>query len=200
MQRNFVVCAGAYALILLGDATFYNVLGFDRAAAQTYFAYPVPFRAALHAKNVAALFFVLLEMTVLTGVCAAFRFIPDWASVAEGFAIVPVLACYFIAIGNLTSVRGPRPVDPTKSMRANSPGQVQLILILTLPLVASPLALAFLARWAFNSETAFFAVAAVSAIIGAAVYKVATDSAVATAGRDAESIVARLSQGSAPIG
>ena len=62
-----------------------------------------------------------------------------------------------------------------------------------------PVGLAYLARYAFASEAAFFAVLAVDAAIGAVVYKLSLDSAVAAAEQLKEQIVTALSRGDGPI-
>ena len=46
------------------------------------------------------------------------------------------------------------------------------------PVACIPVGLAFLARWAFDSELAFFAVLALDAVIGLVAYTIALDSAV----------------------
>ena len=39
----FLTCVGVYAVVLLGQVTFWNAFGFDRTAAQTWYALPIPF-------------------------------------------------------------------------------------------------------------------------------------------------------------
>ena len=59
--------------------------------------------------------------------------------------------------------------------------------------------IAYLARWAFDSEIAFFSVLAFDAIVAIVVYRVALDSAVESAQRLKESMIAALSSGDGPI-
>ncbi len=73
------------------------------------------------------------------------------------------------------------------------------MMLLVYPVVAVPLVLAYGARYAFNSETAFFLVLAVSAGFGLIVYRIAMDSAMAMAVRKRESILSALTRGEGPI-
>ena len=63
----------------------------------------------------------------------------------------------------------------------------------------SPILLAYLARYAFGTQTALFLVLSIDAIVGLIVYYVALDSAVRTAERSRESMIAALSAGDGPI-
>jgi ABC-2 type transport system permease protein len=67
------------------------------------------------------------------------------------------------------------------------------------PIVFVPVGLAYLARYAFASEAAFFVVLAVDAAIGAVVYKLSLDSTVVAAEQLKEQIVTALSRGQGPI-
>jgi ABC-2 type transport system permease protein len=67
------------------------------------------------------------------------------------------------------------------------------------PIAFLPAGLAYLARWAFDSQIAFFAVLAVDMLIGLVIYRIALDSAVADAERLKEKMVTDLSAGEAPI-
>jgi ABC-2 type transport system permease protein len=70
---------------------------------------------------------------------------------------------------------------------------------LFLPLSFFPAALAYLARFAFDSEMAFFAVLAFEAVAALVVYRIALESAVGFAEGEKETIVASLSSGTGPI-
>jgi ABC-2 type transport system permease protein len=76
---------------------------------------------------------------------------------------------------------------------------VQAILLVVYPVAFLPAGLAYLARYAFNSEWAFFGVLTLDAIAGAIVYRLALDSAVESAERRREQIVTALSAGDGPI-
>jgi ABC-2 type transport system permease protein len=73
------------------------------------------------------------------------------------------------------------------------------MLFLIYPIAFLPAGLAYLARYAFDTQTAFFAVLAVDAVIGLIVYRIALESAVEAAERLKEKMVASLSLGDGPI-
>jgi ABC-2 type transport system permease protein len=110
-----------------------------------------------------------------------------------------VITLYLVSVGNITSVRNPRATNPEKSMRSGSAGQMQAMLVLIYPLAALPVFLAYAARYAFDSDMAFFIVLGAAAAIGVAVYTVAIDSSVETAHARREQIVEKLSQGDGVI-
>ena len=76
---------------------------------------------------------------------------------------------------------------------------MQALLLLVYPLVGLPIGLAYLARWAFDSQAAFLGVIAFDLAIGAVFYKIALDSAVQAAEHLKETMVAALSEGSGPV-
>ena len=73
MGRNYLTCISVYALLLLSDLLFWNSFGLDRWAAQIYFVIPVRLSRILMAKNIAAMLFVLIEITAIILVCASIR-------------------------------------------------------------------------------------------------------------------------------
>ncbi len=193
--RNYLTFICVYALLLLGEVCFWNTFGFDRTAAQAYWAMPVRFSTVLQGKNVSALFFVLLETTCIILLCAILRMPVRPATVAEAYAVTLVISAYLIALGNLTSTASARGLNPARSMRTGSPGRVQAWLLLLYPVAALPVLLAYGARYAFKSEAALFIVLGIMAGIGLAVYWVSLESAVAAAERNKERLLAALSQG-----
>lgn len=199
MGSNFITVVSLYAVLLLSDVLFWNAFGFDRHAAQFYFAAPVRLRTVLIAKNIAAGFFVLLETTIAMIVCALLRLPFTPLHVAEAYAATLVASLLLLGIGNLTSLYSPRAVDPARALRSARSGRIQGLMLLVYPVVALPLFLAYAARYAFDSEAAFFGVLAVAAIFGATTYKVAMDSAVEMAEAKKESILSALSQGQGPV-
>jgi ABC-2 type transport system permease protein len=198
-SSNYLTFVSLYALLLLGEVCFWNVFGFDRSAAQSYFAMPVRLQTVIAAKNVTAVFFVLLEITAIDVVCAALRMPFSWPKMAEAYSVTLVVTLYLVAVGNLTSMYNPRPVDPAKSLRSASAGRIQAFLVLVYPLASLPVMLAYLARYAFQKEAAFYGVLAFAAVLGAIVYWVSMESAVETAMARKEQILTMLSQGEGPI-
>jgi ABC-2 type transport system permease protein len=67
------------------------------------------------------------------------------------------------------------------------------------PLAFLPPALAYLARYAFDSQWAFFGVLAFDAAAGLIAYKIALDSAANAAERIRESMLEALARGDGPI-
>jgi ABC-2 type transport system permease protein len=196
---NYLTFVSAYALVLLGEVTCFNAFGFDRAAAQAYYVLPVRFRQVLAAKNLAAAFFVLTEVSAVAIVCALLGMPVSGAKLAEAYAVIAVLGIHMLAVGNLSSTHFPRAVDPSQSWRSGGMGRFQAMLLLIYPLLAAPIALAYLARYAFQSSLAFYGVLGMAAAIGGIVYWVAMDSAVSAAEQRKERILATLGQGQGPI-
>lgn len=199
MRQNYLVVVSAYALLLLGDVCFWNVFGFDRAAAQIYHAVPVRLATVLLAKNIAALFYIILEVGAIAAVCAVIRLPMNPLRVMEALSVIVVLSLYLMGVGNLTSTYNPRAVNPQKSTRSGAAAKSQFFLMFMFPLASIPVVLAYLARWAFQSEAAFFLALLVAAGIGACFYWVATDSSVRAAYTRREQFITALSQGEGPI-
>jgi ABC-2 type transport system permease protein len=196
---NYLTFVSVYALLLLSDALFWNCFGFDRSAAQVYFLVPLKMSTVLLGKNLAAAFIVFLEIASITIVCTLLRMSVTPIQVVEAIAVASVVTMFMLAIGNLSSVSLPRSVNPSKSFRTASTGRTQALLMFTFPATLIPVFLAYLARYAFESEWAFFGVLLLGGMIGALVYSYAMASAVQTAEQRKEQIIAALSQGEGPI-
>ena len=78
-------------------------------------------------------------------------------------------------------------------------GGLVLQLFVIYPIAFLPVGLAYFARWALDSQAAFFGVLAIDAALGLVFYKIALDSAVEAADRLKEKIVTALSRGDGPI-
>ena len=198
MSNHFMAVVSMYAILLLSEVLFWNTFGFDRAAAQLYFVIPVAPRTVLIAKNIGAAFYVLLEITLAIVICLLLRFPMTPQGAGEAYALAAVTTLLLISIGNMTSFYSPRPVDPSKSFRS-SRGRVELLLLLVYPIVAIPIALAYLARYAFASDLAFYATLLLAFGFAIIVYRLTLDSALALAERNRESILAALRGGEGPI-
>ncbi len=199
VSSNYLTIVTVYALLLLGDALFWNNLGFDRSAAQVYFLAPVEFAAVLKAKNLAAGIFVFLEIAAVAAVCSIFRMPVTPARLGEAFSVAAVMTLYLVSIGNLGSTHQPRPMSPQHSWRSSSARSFQALLLIVYPLICLPILLAFAARYAFESEAAFYGVLAIGAIIGAVIYSISMESSVDAAERRKEQIIAALSAGEGPV-
>lgn len=199
LGTHYLTVVSVYSLLLLSEVCFWNSFGFDRSAAQVYFLAPVPFSRVLIGKNISALVFIFLEIFAVTTVCALLGMPLNPLRLVEAFAVAGVISIFLLGAGNLMSVRNARGVNPDASFRSGGAGRVQAVLFVVYPIAFVPAGLAYLARWALDSEAAFFAVLALDAAVGAIVYRIALESAVESAERSKEKIVAALSAGEAPI-
>ncbi len=199
VASDFLTVVCVYSLLLLGQITYWNSFGLDRTAAQAYFVWPVSLRTVLLGKNVAAVLYILLEVTAITMVSLLARLPVTGEKIAEAFLVTPTVALYLLAAGNLSSVHMPQGIAPEKVMHGGSRGRLQGMMFLAYPAALLPVGIAYLARYAFHSQIAFFLVLAVSAAFGMAVYHVATDSAVKACLAKRESMLAELGRGEGPI-
>ncbi|MCC6294955.1 MAG: hypothetical protein IT164_20050 [Bryobacterales bacterium] len=199
LTSNYLTFVTVYALMLLGEVSFWNTFGFDRAAAQLYYVTPAPIAMVLIGKNIASAIFVFLEITAVTVVCALFRMPITAGKLAESYLVAFILALFLMAAGNLASIYYPRPVDPSHSWRRSAAGKMQALLMFAYPVLSLPIGLAYLARFAFESEAAFYGMLAFAAALAATVYWVALESSVHAAVARKETIVTELSQGDGPV-
>lgn len=195
----FLTVVGVYALVLFGQVTYWNAFGFDRSAAAFYFAAPRQLGVVLKGKNLAALCYVFVEITVLAAVTLVLRLARGWESVIEAYFVVSVSAVYMFAFGNLSSVRYPRPAAPERVAQGGSSGRMQGLVFLLFPVTLTPVGLAYLARYAFDSNVAFAIVLGLAAALGIALYRMAMVSAVSYATTRREQFVAELSSGEGPV-
>jgi ABC-2 type transport system permease protein len=132
--------------------------------------------------------------------CFLLRMPVSASDVAETFCVTAVLTLFLLATGNLLSIRFPRPVDPSQSWRTGSMGRVQGYLLFIYPVTAIPVLLAYGARYAFESNAAFFAVLAIDAAVGLIAYYIAMESASSMALESRESMIQALSNMEGPVG
>jgi hypothetical protein len=186
-----------YGLLLVGQVTYWNSLGFDRSAAQGYFCWPVRFRDALIAKNVAVLVMLIPQLVLVTLVAHAFHVASSPGKILETFVVDAIAALFWFGLGNISSVRMPRAMNPDKMNQMSN--KLQALTILAAPVVLLPVVLAYWARAVFGSEIVFAGILAVAAILGGIFYWVALDSAVNTATARRESMLQELSRADGPI-
>jgi ABC-2 type transport system permease protein len=199
LSTNYLTVVSVYSLLLLSEVCFWNSFGFDRSAAQFYFLAPVPFSTVLIGKNLSAVFFILVEISAVTIVCASLGMPLNPVHLAEAYSVAAVLTIFLLGAGNLLSIHQARAVNPSTSFRTGAAGRVQAMLFVIYPVASIPAGLAYLARWAFASEAAFFGVLAFDAIVAILVYRIALHSAVEAAQRLKESMITALSAGEGPI-
>ena len=193
MRGNFAIIAGLYGMLILSDALFWNVFGFDGSAAQIYFAGPVELKQVLQAKNLTALLFIVAQNAVVLTLSLLLRLVANPLSIVGGVSATAVVAIFFLAAGNLSSVTSPRMVDPAQTLKRQTSGQRQLWLLGCSLAMFLLVGLAMLASWAVRSEWALIGVLAVEFGIGVIVFRVSTDSAVARGLAHREEIIDALS-------
>jgi ABC-2 type transport system permease protein len=198
-RTHFLTYVSVYALVLLGQVTFWNAFGFDRIAAQTWYALPIPFARVLQAKNLTALIIVASELILVVGIALVLPVPHPPTRIAEALVVTLISAVYLIAFGNLISVRLPRAMDPEKVTQGGSSRSMNALAFFLFPVALTPIGLAYWARYVFSSEVVFFALLGVAALVGVVVYWVALDSAVKTALQRRESILDELGRGAGPL-
>lgn len=199
LSSHFLTVVCVYALTLLGQVSYWNCFGFDRSAVQIYFTAPQPLTKTLLGKNLAALVFIYLEAGILTGMTMVFRVKFGAWQMVETLVVVGVCSLYMMAMGNICSVQYPRGLNPVRVSQGGASSRFQALIFLLYPVSLSPVALAYLARYAFNSETVFGLVLGFAAAIGAVVYWIAMESAVNAAIARRERIIQDLSKGEGPV-
>jgi ABC-2 type transport system permease protein len=196
---NFLTVVSVYALTLLGQVSYWNAFGFDRSAVLVYYAAPAPLSRALLAKNIATALYLALEILLVTAACVLLGMPVSAGKALEAVAVTATLALYLFAAGNLSSVYVPRAMHPERVSQGGGGGRMQGLLLLVYPVAGIPVALAYLARYAFETNAAFYVVLGVVALAGAGIYWVAMDSAVRAAEERRERIVQELARSDGPV-
>jgi ABC-2 type transport system permease protein len=197
LMRNALPFMALYGLLMLGPITYWNAFGFDRAAVQGYFSWPIRFRDALIAKNISVALLLVPQIVLVALVGRAVRLPLSPAKFLETIIVILIASLYWFAVGNIWSVRMPRAMDPEKmNQMAN---KMQALSIWSAPLLLLPIGLAYWARAVFENELVFSGILLIAAIVGGVFYKVGLDSAVGTAIRTRESMLMQLSQSGGPL-
>jgi ABC-2 type transport system permease protein len=199
VRSNFLEVAALYGILILSDALFWNIFGFDRSAAQIYFASPVELRRVFQAKNLTAVLFVAVQNAVVFIVSILLRFAVTPSGILAGLCASAVVTIFFLAAGNLSSVTAPRAVDPAQTLRKQSSGQRQLWLAMCSFGMFALVGLGILAGWAMQTDWALITVLAIEFGVGVIVFRVATDSAIEKALARREEIIEVLSKGASQI-
>ncbi len=199
MHSNFPQVVSLYGVLILSDALFWNIFGFDRAAAQLYFAAPVDFRRVIQAKNLAAVLIVAGQNTIVLLVAMLLRFAATPLSTIAGLCATAVVIVFFLSAGNLSSVTTPRYADPAQTLKRQTSGQRQLWLLGCSLGMFVLVGLGLLARWAAGTDWALIGVLAVEFGIGCIVFRVALDSAVARGLARREEILDALSKSGSQV-
>jgi len=201
VTSNYLTLSMSYALLVLSDTLLWNVFGMERGAAQAWFVTPVSLRTVLRAKNLVAAFFLFFCLLIISAIVILLPVQLTLTQFMESVGVLGVMALMLMAVGNMASVHFPRSVDPGQTWRNTSGGKVQAFMLLVYPVISIPISLAYVARWALDSQIAFFGVLAVDLLIAAVVYWVATDSAIEASETHKEEMIGTLtaSQREGPI-
>ena len=199
VRGNFPEVVALYGMLILSDALFWNIFGFDRSATQIYFASPVELRRVIQAKNLTAVLFVAIQNAVVLITAILLRFTVTPLSILGGVCASAVVAIFFLSAGNLSSVNAPRSVDPAQTLRKQSSGHRQLLLAGCSIGMFALVGLGLLARWAVGTDWALIGVLAIEFGIGVIVFRIAMDSAIEKGLARREEIVEVLSQGGSQI-
>jgi len=186
-----------YGLLVLGQITYWNSFGFDRSAAQGYFCWPIRFREALIAKNLAVVLLLFPQIVLVALVAHAFHIPASPLKILETMVVVTIAALFWFALGNIFSVRMPRAMDPDRMNQMSN--KLQALTILAAPVVLLPVVLAYWARAVFSSELVFAGILAIAALLGVIFYGVGLDSAVRYAVSGKEAMLLELSRADGPI-
>ncbi len=197
--EDFTVLVSVYALLLLSEVVFWNVFGFDRAAAQFYFSSPARLGTVLKAKNLTAGLVVLLEATLIAAVCVLLRMPASAGKILETYVVLLILCLYLTAAGNLSSIYWPRPADPDHSWGRTSRGRSHALMVLVFPVLGLPVVAAYVARRALQSQTVFLIGLAGAALIGLACHRLATRAATRLAERQRENLLGALTYSGGPL-
>jgi ABC-2 type transport system permease protein len=199
IRNNFLPVVNLYGMLMLSDVLLLNIFGLDRGSAQLFFVAPVPFRAVLQAKNITALCMIALQNAAVLLFVLLFRIPVNLFGVTSSITVSAVVSVFLLSVGNLLSVSSPRAINPSSTMRKQAGAKMQLWTLLCTAGMALLVAFPFLARWAFQTDWAFFAVLLLEFVIGLIVYRIALDSAVELGLRNREQMVDALSKGLSPV-
>lgn len=189
VPRNFLTVVTAYAILLMSETAFWNIFGLDRRAAQVFFFAPVSLQMVFAAKNIVSFFIISVQVFIISLVCALIGVTVTLTGILEALVAAVVLTINMFAVGNQSSVRYPAGVNPDQSWNTANKAKYRIVLMLLFPVVSLPTTLAYLARWAFNSDLAFYAGMGIAGLIAVIFYLVSLDSAIEYARAQREQLV-----------
>jgi hypothetical protein len=154
-------------------------------------------RDVLVAKNLTVVSLLIPQILVMSVIAWLFHLPAGPGKILETIVVMIVSSLYWLAMGNISSVRIPRASNPDKmNQMAN---KMQALTIWSAPFLLFPVAFAYWCRWFFENELVFAGVMAIAAAVGGVVYWVALDSAVNTARERREFILSALTQSDGPL-
>ena len=199
MASYFLVIICAYAITLLSEVLVWNTLGYDRSAAQFYWLVPMPPRYLMIAKNLTALLLIFLQILIITAICLVFRLPVTIRMFADAVLVCMLLMVLLMSVGNYSSLRFPRAVDPRESWKRSAATKFQALLLLLYPVLAIPFAFAYWARTVWEAQWPFYTVIGFVGISAITAYSLSLDSAERIAIDEKERILNLLGQGEDPM-
>jgi len=199
IRANFLTVVMAYAVLLLADVLYWNIFGIDRTAAQSYFIYPIPLRSVILAKNVATVFYTVLDVAIVMVVCLLVRLKLTPLQFSESLGACALICVFLVALGNLVSAYNPRAADLNQAFRRVGGVKMQWIGMAAFMCAGIPISMAYLARYAFDTEWAFFGVIVFMLGVGGYLYTLSVDTAQRVVSERKEQALEALSRGSSPI-
>jgi ABC-2 type transport system permease protein len=104
-----------------------------------------------------------------------------------------------MAFGNISSVQYPRVLTPERVSQGGASSRFQALIFILYPIALMPVFLAYLARYAFDSETAFALILGFAGALGGVVYWLGMESAIKSIAAGRERILSDLSRGEGPV-
>jgi ABC-2 type transport system permease protein len=188
IAQNFLSMVSAYAILLMSETSFWNIFGLDRKSVQTYLFIPVPLQHVFVAKNIAAFVIVCFQVVLIAIVCGIIGLPVTPGGIVEASLTAVVLAINMFAMGNQSSVHYPVGVNPDASWSTANRAKSRLALILLFPLISLPTTLAYLARFALDSDWGFYGGMLIAALIAVCFYLVSLHSSVEYASNHREKL------------
>jgi ABC-2 type transport system permease protein len=196
-MQNALPIMCLYGLLVLGPISYWNAFGFDRSAVQGYFSWPIRFRDALVAKNIAVSLLLIPQIAMIALAGRMLRLPITPGRFAETVLVILIAALYWFSMGNILSVRLPRAMDPDKMNQMS--GKMQALSIWIAPFLLIPIVLAYWARAVFDNELVFAGILLIAAVVGKIFYDIGLDSAVKTAHLRREAMLMELSRSEGPL-
>jgi len=120
--------------------------------------------------------FVIVEILIISAVRFLFRMPVTPLLFFESFSVCLAMLVLRMAIGNISSLRYPRPVDPNQNWKRGSASRFQAMLLFAYPVLGLPFIFAYFARDRWESGLVFYAVIAFTALGGAIAYGLSLES------------------------
>ena len=122
------------------------------------------------------------------------------ADVLETLVVIGICSLYMLALGNMSSVHYPRALNPERVSQGGASSRFQGLVFMFYPAGAAAGVPGLPGALRVEQPDAFYVVLALAAILGAALYRMATESAVHTATARREQILQELSRSDGPGG